>query len=128
MPSITRENAPETADYGVAEDRLAHFDEWTACFTHIREGHDLGPILAAALPDGHCTCPHWGYVFSGELTITYPDRTETVGAGEAFYMPPGHAPSAVSGTELLMFSPTEPLEATEAAIRAAMGKMSEGQA
>jgi hypothetical protein len=127
MPSITRESAPETVDYGMAEDRLARFDEWTVCFTQIREESDLGPVLAAALPDGHCTCPHWGYLFSGTLTVTYPDGKEVIGAGEAFYLPPGHAPAASAGAEFLMFSPTEPLQATEAAIMAHVQSMAEGQ-
>jgi hypothetical protein len=118
MPSFTRDNAPEVVDYGAAEDRVAHFDDWTISFTTIREESDLGPVLAAALPEGHCTCPHWGYVFAGTLTVTYPGGKDVFEAGEAFYMPPGHAPAAAAGTEFVMFSPKEPLEVTEAAIRA----------
>jgi hypothetical protein len=33
------------------------------------------------------------------------------------YMPPGHVPAAVAGTELVMFSPQDELAASEAAMR-----------
>lgn len=80
--------------------------------------HDLAPILAS-LPAGHCTCPHWGYVLKGKITIRYSDHEETVTAGEAFYMPPGHAPAAEVGTELIQFSPADQLAEVEQAIMAA---------
>jgi quercetin dioxygenase-like cupin family protein len=64
--------------------------------------------------------PALGYVFKGRLTIRYSDHEETVEAGEAFYMPPGHTPAADDGTELLQFSPAEQMAATTAAIKTAM--------
>jgi quercetin dioxygenase-like cupin family protein len=80
---------------------------------------DLAPALAG-LPGGVCQCPHWGVLTKGRMTVTYADRVEVIEAGEAFYMPPGHTPATDAGTEFTMFSPTEALAVTEAAIAKAM--------
>ncbi len=45
-------------------------------------------------------------------------KEETYQAGDAFYMPPGHVPTAETGTEFLQFSPTDQLAETLAAIKA----------
>ena len=45
----------------------------------------------------------------------FPDRDEVYEAGDAFYTPSGHIPvSHQPGTEIVMFSPAEELNATEA--------------
>jgi hypothetical protein len=44
---------------------------------------------------------------------------EVIEPGDAFYMPPGHVPTAVAGTELMMFSPQDELAAVAAAMREA---------
>jgi hypothetical protein len=41
---------------------------------------------------------------------------EVIEPGDASYMPPGHVPTAVAGTELMMFSPQDELAAVEAAM------------
>jgi hypothetical protein len=118
MPKLSKESAPLVDDFGVAEDRHGDLDGYTVNFVSIRETHDLGPMLSA-LPGGKCQCPHWGYVLKGRLTIRYGDHEETVEAGEAFFMSPGHAPAAIAGTELVQFSPAEQLAATMEAIKKA---------
>lgn len=105
-------------DFGVAVDRTTVVDGYSISFVSIRQTHDLAPILAS-LPAGSCTCPHWGYVLKGKITIRYGDHEEAVTAGEAFYMPPGHAPAAEAGTELIQFSPADQLAEVEQAIMAA---------
>ena len=119
MPKLSKQSASLVEDFGVAEDRHDDLDGYTVNFVTIRQSHDLAPMLAA-LPGGNCACPHWGYVFKGRLTIRYPDHEETVEAGEAFYMTPGHAPAAEAGTEFVQFSPAEQLAATTDAIKKAM--------
>lgn len=119
MPKVSSETAQNVVEFPVAVDRSSDLEGYTISFVSIRETHDLAPMLAA-LPDGHCTCPHWGYVFKGRLTITYGATTEVVEAGDAFYMTPGHTPAAEAGTEFVMFSPADELAATEAAIRAGL--------
>jgi hypothetical protein len=119
MPTLSKQSATIVDDFGVAEDRHDDIDGYTVNFVTIRQTHDLGPMLAS-LPGGRCTCPHWGYVFKGRLTIRYADHEETAEAGDAFYMSPGHVPAAEEGTELVQFSPAAELAKTMEAIRKAM--------
>ena len=118
MP-VTSKDTAEAQDFGVAVDRTAHLDDLTVNFVSIRETHSLKDALSG-LPNGQCVCPHWGYVFSGELTVDYGDREETYRAGDAFYMTPGHVPAAQAGSEFVQFSPKDQLATTMAAIQAAM--------
>ena len=121
MPYTSKDTA-EAQDFGVAVDRTAHLDDVTVNIVSIRETHSLRDALAG-LPNGQCQCPHWGYLLSGSLTVDYGDREEIYGPGDAFYMTPGHVPAAEAGTELVMFSPKQELEATNAAIEAHMRQM-----
>jgi hypothetical protein len=88
-------------------------------FVEIKETHSLAPMLAS-LPGGHCSCPHWGYLFKGRMVVHYDGREDVIEAGQAFYMPPGHVPEAEAGTEFVMFSPSDLLAETEAAIAKGM--------
>jgi hypothetical protein len=119
MAKASSASADKVADYGVAIDRSSELGGYTVNFVTITQSHDLGPMLAS-LPGGNCSCPHWGYVLKGRMIVRYPDHEEIVEKGEAFFMPPGHAPEAEAGTELIQFSPTEQLAETEAAIAKAM--------
>ncbi|HET6909941.1 MAG TPA: cupin domain-containing protein [Mycobacteriales bacterium] len=119
MPSTNKDIA-ETSDWGVAVERTDHLDDITVNFVSIRETHSLRDALAS-LPNGQCQCPHWGYVLSGRLILDYGDREEIYGPGDAFYMTPGHVPTAEAGTELVQFSPKDRLRETLEAIQAAMG-------
>ena len=91
MPKVSKDTVTEVQDFGVAVDHSARLDDYAIDFVTIRETHDLGPVLAN-LAAGRCTCPHWGYVIKGKITMRYADHEEIVEAGEAFYFPPGHAP------------------------------------
>jgi mannose-6-phosphate isomerase-like protein (cupin superfamily) len=119
MAKTSKATADKVSEFPVAVDRSSELGGYTASFVSILEAHSLAPMLSV-LPGGHCSCPHWGYILSGRITITYGDHTETLQAGDAFYMPPGHTPSAEADTEFVMFSPTEELAATEAAVRAGL--------
>jgi hypothetical protein len=125
MATVSRESALDVTDYGPAEDRGAQLDGYAVIFTSIRENWDLTPLLKG-LPDDSCQCPHWGYVTAGRMTVRYGDREEVIEAGDAFYMPPGHVPAAVAGTELVMFSPQDELAAMEAAMRELMMQQGNG--
>ena len=61
-------------------------------------------------------------VFKGEIGVAYDTgRSETIGAGRAFYAPAGHTSwRAAAGTEMLMFSPSDLLAEVDAAIAAMM--------
>jgi mannose-6-phosphate isomerase-like protein (cupin superfamily) len=119
MPKVSRDTASRIEDFGKAEDRTDELEGYTVNFVTIKETHDLAEMLKG-LPGGNCSCPHWGYLFKGRLTVRYPDREEVFGPGDAFYMPPGHVPEAEGGSEFVQFSPTHDMETTMAAIQASM--------
>ena len=123
MPKISREIATGGGDYGAVLDRSGELEGYTVNFVTFREDVDATPLLKG-LPDDRCQCPHWGYVVSGRMTMTFGDREEVFEAGDAFYAPPGHVPvSHEPGTEIVQFSPTEELEETEAAMMKNMEAM-----
>ena len=73
--------------------------------------------MLKGLPNDQCQCPHWGYVLKGSMTISYGDHEEVIEAGDAFYLPPGHAGIRNEpGTELVQFSPTKELKETSEVI------------
>jgi hypothetical protein len=119
MPGVSKETASKVEDHGPAEDRTEELGGFTVNFVSISQDMDLGPMLRG-LPDGHCPCPHWGYVFKGRLTWRFADHDEVFEAGDAYYVPPGHAPMAAAGSEFVQFSPSEELHKVEAAMMAAM--------
>jgi hypothetical protein len=122
MPKVSRESAENVADMGAAEDRGDELDGYAVNFVTIRQDADLAPMLRG-LPDDKCQCPHWGYVFSGALTWRYADHEEVCEAGDAYYAPPGHSPSATAGSEFLQISPAAELRVVEAAIKKNMQAM-----
>ena len=122
MPKVSRESAANVADMGLAEDRGEELDGYAVTFVTIRQDADLAPMLKG-LPDDRCQCPHWGYVFSGTLTWRYADHEEVCEAGDAYYAPPGHTPSATAGSEFLQISPAAELRAVEAAVTKNMQAM-----
>jgi hypothetical protein len=68
-------------------------------------GTDIAPLLKGLTGDA-CQSPHWGYLISGELVVTYTDGTdETCSGNDLFYWPPGHSVRAVTDTEVILFSP-----------------------
>ena len=119
MPKLSRESARQVDDFGVAEDRHDDLDGYTVNFVTIRQTHDLAPILSG-LPGGNCPCPHWGYLIKGRMIVRYADHEEVIEAGDAFYMPPGHAPEAEEGTEIVQFSPAEKLADVVEAMKASL--------
>ena len=122
MPKVSRESAANVADMGLAEDRGDQLDGYAVTFVTIRQDADLAPMLKG-LPDDRCQCPHWGYVFSGTLTWRYADHEEVCEAGDAYYAPAGHTPSATAGSEVLQISPAAELRAVEAAVTKNMQAM-----
>jgi hypothetical protein len=110
MPKVSRETA-QVDDYGPVEDRHADVEGYTISFLTFRQDIDGTPLLKG-LQDDLCQCPHWGYVFKGKLTFTVAGGEEVFEAGDAFYVPAGHAPILAEGTEYLQFSPAEELAVT----------------
>src|SRR3989442_15980274 len=92
MPSISRDTATDRITEGPVEALSADLDGgYTVNFVRFRPDMDQTPLLKGA-PDDRCQCPHWGYVLEGRLTYRFADHEETIQAGAAFYLPPGHIP------------------------------------
>src|SRR4051794_32160651 len=107
MPKVSRESATQGGDYGPVEDHSDDLDGYTVGFTTFKEDFDTTPLLNG-LPEDRCQCAHWGYVITGKFTYRLGDTEETFEAGDAFYLPPGHAPVGQEpGSEQVMFSPSE---------------------
>ncbi|SEA75803.1 hypothetical protein SAMN05660420_03099 [Desulfuromusa kysingii] len=71
----------------------------------LAEGIDITGLLKG-LEGDLCQCPHWGYVLSGQLSVTFSDgHVEVVSGNDLFYWPPGHTIKADRGTEMVLFSP-----------------------
>ena len=116
MPKVSSETATGGGDHGMVLDRAETLDGYAVNFLTFRQDIDHSPLLKG-LPDDMCQCPHWGYVLKGRLTFRFADHEETVEAGDAFYLPPGHIPVGNEpGTEYVQFSPEEDLRPTNEAI------------
>jgi hypothetical protein len=93
-------------------------------FETFPAGLDTAPLLKG-LPGDACPCPHWGYVFKGRFVIRYADHEETVTAGDAFYMAPGHVPVFLEDTEMFELSPAEELRAVLEVVNANAARLDE---
>ena len=112
MPKVSKESATQGGDYGAVLDRFEEVEGYTLSFVSFREDIDATPLYKG-LPDDRCQCPHLGYVLKGKVKFTFADgREEVYEAGEAYHAPPGHTPTLYAGSEIVEFSPTEPLQKT----------------
>jgi hypothetical protein len=125
MPKASKETAPKVEDMGVMVGRYDELGPYTIGFETFREDADAAPLMKG-LPDDRCQSPHWGYVISGELTFTFPDRVEVYAAGDAYYAEPGHTPAVTAGTEVIEFSPTADYRQTVEVIGKNMAAMQAG--
>jgi hypothetical protein len=116
MPKASKQTAPDAFAAEGYEGRSASLPGgYTVSFEAHTADSDLGGFFRG-LPDDRCQSPHWGIVLRGRITYRYQDREETIEAGEAYYVPPGHTPVLHAGTEVVEFSPTEALEETFAVV------------
>lgn len=68
-------------------------------------GTDIEPLLEGLDHDA-CGAPHWGYVISGGLVVSYTDSTEeVVSGGDLFHWPPYHSVRVTDDAEVILFSP-----------------------
>ena len=112
MPKTNRATA-ELVDHGPAAETSADLGGYTANFAHFKTDMDGAPLLKG-LPNDQCQCPHWGYVEKGSISFGFDDHVEVFEAGDAFYVPAGHTNAISADSDVLMFSPTEELDATMA--------------
>ena len=68
-------------------------------------GTDISPLLQGLHHDT-CHAPHWGYLISGKVVVSFVGGGEsTCVGGEIFYWPPGHSVRVEEDTEVVLFSP-----------------------
>ena len=112
MPKVSRETASETIALEGLDVRLEHLDGgYSVCFESHTADADLADLFRG-LHDDRCPLPRWGYVIRGKVGFRFSDREETFGAGDAYYVPPGHTPVHYAGAEIVEFSPTQILGET----------------
>jgi len=68
-------------------------------------GTDIAPLLKGLEGDA-CHAPHWGFMISGEVVVTFAGGDEETCSGDdLFYWPPGHSVRVVQDAEVILFSP-----------------------
>lgn len=81
------------------------FSSLGAEYFSLGAGTDIGPLLAG-LADDACHAPHWGFMLTGAVVVTYTDGTEeTCSSQDLFYWPPGHSVRVTEDAEVILFSP-----------------------
>lgn len=114
MPTASPASAERRSPEGGPVQSLERdFGEYVVNFVTFHPDMDQTSLLKG-LPDDRCQCPHWGYVIEGSFTYRFADHDETVQAGEAFYLPPGHVPVGnAPNSVIVQFSPADELRKTE---------------
>ncbi len=98
VPGALARQAPDFGD-------VAGYGPIGAEWFSLGAGTDIAPLLKG-LDDDACHSPHWGFMRSGELVVSYTDGTEDVCVGDdLFYWPPGHSVRVVADAEVILFSP-----------------------
>lgn len=93
--------ARQTEAFGDATGFGRMAGEWFS----LGAGTDIRPLLKG-LQDDACQTPHWGYVLTGELVVSYTDgKAETCREKDLFYWPPGHSVRVAKDAEVILFSP-----------------------
>lgn len=109
---IAKSQIPAKIDVpGAVARQAAGFGDATGVGTMAGEyfslgaGTDIAPLLKG-LKDDACQAPHWGYMISGEVTVSYTDgSSETCLENDLFYWPPGHSVRVGKDSEIILFSP-----------------------
>jgi hypothetical protein len=113
MPKLSKETATHIQEMGPGKAWEEELGGYKASLVTTTADVDLTPLLQG-LPNDQCSCPHWGYVFKGQMWWRFGDREEVHKAGDAFYVPSGHTSGAAGGSEFLVFSPSDLIAPVEA--------------
>ena len=109
MGTFTRENTDLAVDLeGLGQQHRAEDGGMVIALERWHKGLDTTEMFAE-LPDGACQEPHWGYIVKGSVTMHYTDGvSETLRAGQAYYIRPGHNAHVDEDVEIVEFTPAEP--------------------
>src|SRR5262245_44601143 len=105
MGTFTRESTEVAVDLdGLGQQHRAEGAGMVIAREKWHQGLDSGE-MCAELPEGACQEPHWGYILSGSVTMRYTDGTsETLRAGHAYYIRPGHNAHVDEDVDLVEFT------------------------
>lgn len=93
--------ARQITDFGDASSYGAFAGEYFS----LAAGLDIAPLLKGLEGDA-CTAPHWGFMISGEVVVSYANGDEETCRGDdLFYWPPGHSVRVLQDAEVILFSP-----------------------
>ena len=93
--------ARQVADFGDASGYGSIAGEYFS----LGAGTDIAPLLQGLEGDA-CQAPHWGYLISGRVVVTYTGGSrETCAGGDLFYWPPGHSVRVEEDADVILFSP-----------------------
>jgi len=108
MGTFTRANTEIAVDLdGLGTQHRAAGGGMVIALERWHAGLDTAEMFAD-LPNGACQEAHWGYVLSGSVTMRYTDGgTETLRAGEAYYIRPGHNAHVDEDVEMVEFTPAD---------------------
>lgn len=110
-------HARHLPDFGIAPSGPLAAEYFT-----LGAGADLAPLLVGLEHDA-CQSPHWGFMISGDVVVSYTEgEDERCSTGDFFYWPPGHSVRVEDDAELVMFSPQIEHAPVLDHIRAAMGQ------
>ena len=115
MPGVSRQTAAHHDDHGRFWTSTRDLGDLSVNFLTFKVDIDGAPLLKG-LPDDRCSCPHWGYVTKGKVTLHFADHDETYVEGDAFSVPAGHTPEVAGGTEYVQFSPADELHKISAVL------------
>ena len=109
---ITKTDIPAKIDVpGALARQAVDFGDASECgslsaeYFSLGAGTDIAPLLKG-LDDDACQAPHWGFMASGEVVITYTDgEAETCVEDDLFYWRPGHSVRVVRDADVILFSP-----------------------
>jgi hypothetical protein len=86
-------------DFGTASGTIG------AEYFSLGAGTDITPLLDG-LEGNLCQAPHWGYVISGAVIVTYADESsDRCAGGDLFHWPAGHTVRVEEDAEVILFSP-----------------------
>ncbi|HEV7864118.1 MAG TPA: cupin domain-containing protein [Acidimicrobiia bacterium] len=84
---------------------VSGYGSLAAEYFSLGAGTDIAPLLKGLDGDA-CQAPHWGFMMSGEVVVTYTSGDEETCAGnDLFYWPPGHSVRVLEDAEVILFSP-----------------------
>ncbi len=109
---ITKTDIPAKIDVpGALARQAVDFGDASECgslsaeYFSLGAGTDIAPLLKG-LDDDACQAPHWGFMASGEVVITYTDgEEESCVEDDLFYWRPGHSVRVVRDADVILFSP-----------------------